>query len=472
MKTKLKIWVDEAGRGPWFWPVVAASFCINPNNPPGREFLQKLKDSKKLSEKQREKIFEEIVKMSISLWSERSALKSIRDTRVKHEYDKKKDQITLDSSLCSEWQEQQPKIFFWVGVVDNQYIDEHNIRQATREAMRRSLVEILRKINIWKKDAESSSAWQNWSGYQIESVVVDGKDNFVFEELEKKPIYIIWWDAKVIEISAASIVAKVFRDKLTKTYGELYPHLELEKHKWYGTKAHSEKLQTPPDITGFHRQSYKPIQSVLQAKPKLLLHVCCWPDATIPIVDLKKEYEVIGFWYDPNIQPKKEYDKRLRAFKKVCKIEGIECIEGEYDVKNFFKKIKWLEHTPEKWEKCTECYDMRLERTAKLASQMWITFWTSTLNTSPHKDLEKIFELGEKHSQPHPSPLLEGEGIEKKLKFLKIAFRKNNGFLRSVEYTKKYKIYRQDYCGCVYSDTFPGSSKREKLLKKWEYNWG
>jgi ribonuclease HII len=273
-------------------------------------------------------------------------------------------------------------------------------------------------------------------------------------------------DSKILEISAASIIAKVFRDKLTKAYGELYPHLGLEKHKGYGTKAHSDTLKKPSDITWAHRASYKPIKAVLESKPKLLLHVCCWPDASIPIVDLKKDYEVIGFWYDPKIQPKKEYDKRLRAFEKVCKIEGIESIEGEYDVKNFFARIKWLEHTPERGDKCTECYDMRLDRTAKLARERWITYWTSTLNTSPHKDLEKMFELGEKWSSPSP------EGIQKKLEFLKIAFRKNNGFLRSVEYAKKHKIYRQDYCGCVYSDTFPGSPKREKIMKKWGYSGG
>lgn len=91
---------------------------------------------------------------------------------------------------------------------------------------------------------------------------------------------------------------------------------------------------------------------------------------------------------------------------------------------------------------------MRLERTAYEAEKLGIHYWTSTLNTSPHKDLEKMFRLGDKHS------------MKKNLEFLKIAFRKNNGFLRSVEYTTKHKIYRQNYCGCVYSDTFPGNEKK------------
>lgn len=390
-----KIWIDEAGRGPWLGPVVACSLTFNPRNFPDKEFLSQLNDSKKLTEKKRNELFEILIEKSRG---------------------------------------ENPQIFFGVWVVDNFLIDEINIKQANKEAMRRSLVEILRKVN---RD-------------EIEWVLVDGNDNYVFEELTRKPIYIVGGDAKVVEISAASIIAKVFRDKLMSSYSLLYPDLWIENHKWYGTKKHQEYLSDTSKITGIHRLSYKPVQAVLEKKPKLLLHVCCWPDATIPIVDLKKEYEVIGFWYDPNIQPKKEYDKRLKAFVKVCKIEGIEWIEGEYDVENFLQEIKWLEHTPERGEKCEKCYDMRLKRTSLEAQKLGITKWTSTLNTSPHKDLEKMFRLWDKHS------------LQNKLEFLKIAFRKNNGFLRSVEYCDTHDIFRQNYCGCIYSDTFPGKHAKKK----------
>mgnify|MGYP003921267985 FL=1 len=256
-------------------------------------------------------------------------------------------------------------------------------------------------------------------------------------------------------------------------YATLYPELWLETNAGYGTKKHKEALKESSDVTGIHRTSYKPVKAVLEKKEKLLLHICCGPDATVPIMDLKKEYEVICFWYDPNIQPKAEYNKRLKAFIKVCKIEWVEWIEWEYDVKNFFQKIKGLEDTPEKWEKCTECYDMRLERTAKLAREMWITKWTSTLNTSPHKDLEKMFMLWDKWSESLPlhsvsdTPFEKGRDLGEKLDFLKIAFRKNGGFNRSVDYTKKHDIYRQNYCGCVYSDTFPG---RKKPGIKWGFS--
>jgi len=398
---KYKIWIDEAWRWPWLWAVVACALCFDPSNPPDTVFLEQINDSKKLTEKKREKLYKELIQLST-------------------------------------WE--KPQVFFWVWVVDNYVIDEINIKQANREAMRRALIELLRKI----------------PHDQITTVMIDWNDNYKFEELTKQPIFIVWWDGKIVEIWAASIIAKVFRDQLMVTYSSLYPGLWIENHKWYGTKKHRDFLSDKWKVTWIHRMSYKPVKAILEAKPKLLLHICCWPDATIPIVDLKKDYEVICFWYDPNIQPKKEHDKRLEELKKICKIEWVEWIEGEYDVQNFFKRIKWLETTPERWEKCTECYDMRLDRTAQEAKKLWIVYWTSTLNTSPHKDLEKMFTLWDKHS------------LKKNLDFLKIAFRKNKGFERSVEYTKKHNIYRQNYCGCIYSDTYPGGKQQflDKLKEK------
>ncbi len=404
---KYKIWIDEAGRWPWFWEVVASAFCFNPKNPPKKEFIKKLNDSKKISEKKRKEIFKEIIKMS-----ETSPLTPLLKERgIK---------------------EQNPKVFFWVWVVDNFLIDKINIKEANKEAMRRAILEIKRKI--WEENI--------WTDFKID-VFIDWKDNYNFEELEKKPIFIIGWDSKVPEISAASIIAKVFRDKLMKTYSSLYPSLWIEKHKWYGTKAHRDYLKNKSMITSFHRLSYKPVKEVLEKKPKLLLHICCWPDATIPIVDYKDKFEIICFWYDPNIHPKKEYDKRLAHFRKVCEIEKVEYIVWEYDTKKFFKKIAWLEHTPEKWEKCTKCYDMRLERSAFEAKKLGIKYFTTTLNISPHKDIQKIFSIWEKYS------------LKEKIEFLKIDFRKKDWFNRSVEYTKKHKIYRQNYCWCVFSETFP-----------------
>lgn len=410
---KIKIWIDEAGRWPWIGPVVACALSFNPENMPEKSFLSRVNDSKKLTEKKREILYEELIQMSLG---------------------------------------ENPQVFFGVWIADNFIIDEINIKQANREAMRRALIEIKRKIDV----------------ENISTVMIDGNDNYEFEELKKQPIFIIGWDGKIVEIWAASIIAKVFRDKLIVTYSSLYPDMWLENHKWYGTKKHREYLTDKSKVTGIHRVSYKPIKATIEKKEKLLLHICCGPDATVPIMDLKKEYDVVCFWYDPNIQPKPEHDKRVEAFKKVCEIEWVEYIIWEYDVWNFFKKIEWLEHTPEKWDKCTACYDMRLERSALEARKLWIQYWTSTLNTSPHKDLDKMFNLWEKWSIQETIDPKTKKSLQDKLEFFKIAFRKNKWFERSVEYTKKHDIYRQNYCGCIYSDTFPGG--KQQFLDKLKEN--
>jgi epoxyqueuosine reductase len=182
-------------------------------------------------------------------------------------------------------------------------------------------------------------------------------------------------------------------------------------------------------------------------KPKILVHVCCGPDVTMPILQLRDEYDILCFWYDPNIQPKSEYDKRYEAFVKVCEIEWIPYIKWAYDVKTFFSRIKWVEHTPERGEKCTYCYDMRMMVSAKLAAKFKIPLYTSSLNTSPKKDLEKLFSMWHKYAEKY--------GVE----FLDIPFRKKWGFARSVEYTKEHDIYRQNYCGCIYSIREGGESE-------------
>lgn len=392
---KLKIWVDEAWRGPWLGPVVASAFTVIDEENFPEELREKINDSKKLTEKKREEIYK---------------------------------------ILIEEASKENPSVAFGVWVVDNFIVDEINIKQANKLAMNRALEELLRKVD--KED--------------IKTVLIDWNDKYKFDILDKQPLYIVGWDWKIFEIWAASIIAKVFRDRLMTVYSELYPDMNLENHKWYWTKKHKEYLTDKSKVTNIHRKSYKPVKEVLDRKEKLLIHVCCGPDATIPIVDLKEKYDIVCFWYDPNIQPKQEYQKRLEAFIKVCEIEDIPYIEGEYDVPNFFRAIKGLEHTPEKWEKCTKCYDMRLKRSALEAKKLWIKKYTSTLNTSPHKDLDKMFRLWDLHWEEH--------GLE----FLKIPFRKNKGFERSVEYTKKHDIYRQDYCGCYYSDTFP---ERYKIAK-------
>jgi predicted adenine nucleotide alpha hydrolase (AANH) superfamily ATPase/nicotinic acid mononucleotide adenylyltransferase len=190
----------------------------------------------------------------------------------------------------------------------------------------------------------------------------------------------------------------------------------------------------------------------VEKKPKILVHVCCGPDVTMPIIQLRDEYDIICFWYDPNIQPKSEYDKRYEAFVKVCEIENIPYIKWAYDVGNFFTRIKWVEHTPERGEKCTYCYDMRMMVSAKLAARLKIPLYTSSLNTSPKKDLDKLFKMGHKYAEKY------------NVEFLDIPFRKHGGFAKSVEYTTEHDIYRQNYCGCIYSIREGGESDMKKRM--------
>lgn len=189
-----------------------------------------------------------------------------------------------------------------------------------------------------------------------------------------------------------------------------------------------------------------------EQKPKVLVHVCCGPDVTMPILQLRDEYDVICFWYDPNIQPKSEYDKRYEAFVKICEIENIPYIKGAYDVGNFFTRIRGVEHTPERGEKCTYCYDMRMMVSAKLAKRLKIPYYTSSLNTSPKKDLEKLFKMGHLYGEKY--------GV----KFLDIPFRKRGGFEKSVDYTREHNIYRQNYCGCIYSIREGGDSDMKRRM--------
>ncbi len=217
---KYIIWIDEAGRGPWLGPVSACALCFNPKNMPSKRFIRELNDSKKLTEKKREQLYSQLIEMS--RWA-------------------------------------KPQIFFGVGIVDNFIIDEINIRQANREAMKRAIIEILRKL-----PRSPLLASPHGRGKAQLEVLVDGRDNYDFEELKTRPTYIVGWDGKISEIGAASIIAKVFRDKLLYQYATLYPDLGLENHKWYGTKKHQENLQKIKDVTGIHRMSYKPVRKVLE----------------------------------------------------------------------------------------------------------------------------------------------------------------------------------------------------------------
>ncbi len=176
-----------------------------------------------------------------------------------------------------------------------------------------------------------------------------------------------------------------------------------------------------------------------EIKKNLLLHICCAPDATAVVERLSKKFSVIGFFYNPCIWPEEEYMKRLEETRKVAEIMKFKFIEGAYEVEKWEEATKGFEEEPEGAKRCFECYRMRLEKTADIARTNGIEIFTTTLSISPHKNFEKILEIGKNIAKI------------KTLEFYGENFKKMDGFKRSVELSKSYGLYRQKYCGCKYS---------------------
>ena len=178
---------------------------------------------------------------------------------------------------------------------------------------------------------------------------------------------------------------------------------------------------------------------------KLLIHICCANCATVPIELLKDQFDLTLFWYNPNIQPIKEYQKRLADVKKLSTIYNKTLLSVEIglqqteETKLWFKLVKGLEKEPEGGKRCQICFQMRLEKTAQFAKNQGFDFLATTLTTGPQKRAEMINSLGKEISNKY--------GIG----FYQTDFKKNNGFKKSLELSKKYNFYRQNYCGCVYS---------------------
>ncbi len=174
-------------------------------------------------------------------------------------------------------------------------------------------------------------------------------------------------------------------------------------------------------------------------KSKVLLHICCGPDSTAVYEQLNPHYEVIGYFHNPNIYPKHEYEKRAQTALKAGNELGFKVMVPEYNSQEWLKAVRGLEKEPEGGKRCEKCFRYNLEATAKKALELGIPFFTTTLTISPHKSSKVIFKIGR--------DLAEEYGIV----FLDIDFKKKDGFKRSLELSKKMGLYRQKYCGCKYS---------------------
>lgn len=175
----------------------------------------------------------------------------------------------------------------------------------------------------------------------------------------------------------------------------------------------------------------------------LLLHACCAPCSSAVLERLGNYFHITVFFYNPNITEEVEYNKRLDEIKKFIKKFKIKypinIIEGNYEPKKFFDIAKDLENEKERGKRCYKCYNLRLEETAKIASNLNFDYFTTTLSLSPHKNSTWINEIGENLDKLYQANYLYSD------------FKKKNGYKRSIELSKEYNLYRQDYCGCIYS---------------------
>ena len=174
-------------------------------------------------------------------------------------------------------------------------------------------------------------------------------------------------------------------------------------------------------------------------KPKLLLHLCCAPCSSYVIDLLNNYFTLTLYFYDPNIHPKEEYEKRRDEASGHAAKEGILFIEGPYDVERWYEITKGHEKDPEKGDRCYLCYHMRLREAARFGREKDCEYFTSVLSVSPHKDAKKINDIG--------FSLSSDMGI----KYLPADFKKKEGFKKSMTNAREKGFYRQDYCGCVYS---------------------
>ncbi len=177
--------------------------------------------------------------------------------------------------------------------------------------------------------------------------------------------------------------------------------------------------------------------------PTLLLHSCCAPCSSYCLEYLSKYFKITVLYYNPNIFPKEEYQYRIeeqaRLINCLPATNKIEFISTDYEPEHFYAIAKGLENEPEGGKRCEECFKLRLSYTARLAKEMGFDYFTTTLSISPLKNSEVLNQVGEEVAQNYGVSHLASD------------FKKKNGYKRSVELSKEYELYRQDYCGCVYS---------------------
>ncbi len=180
-----------------------------------------------------------------------------------------------------------------------------------------------------------------------------------------------------------------------------------------------------------------------QSVPSLLLHSCCAPCSSYCLEYLSQYFKITILYYNPNISPPSEYETRLheqiRLINEFRSVHSISIIDAIYNPEYFYSSVKGLENEPEGGRRCYVCYELRLREAAKIAKENNFDYFTTTLSISPLKNAQKLNEIGKSLSDEY--------GIS----YLYSDFKKKNGYKRSIELSKEYNLYRQNFCGCVFS---------------------
>ena len=174
-------------------------------------------------------------------------------------------------------------------------------------------------------------------------------------------------------------------------------------------------------------------------KPRLLVHVCCAPDALYVFGVLKDGYDVTGFFSNSNVQPREEYQLRLEEARKAARTAGVPLIEDDYEPEAWLAVTRKFKDEPEKGRRCDVCYATRLARTAEIAARRGFDAFTTVMSLSPWKKAAVMNRIGRQFAARH------------RLAFLEADFKKKDGFKKSVDLSRAHGLYRQDYCGCLYS---------------------
>lgn len=208
----------------------------------------------------------------------------------------------------------------------------------------------------------------------------------------------------------------------------------------------------------YQKELDKLIAGLNGRRPTLLLHACCAPCSSYVLEYLSRYFRITLFYYNPNISPESEYRYRVSEVKRLVAEmlpdSDVTVVEGRYDPERFIQAVRGLEGEPEGGKRCRVCFRLRLEEAARQAQNLGCEFFTTTLSISPLKNAKALNEIGEELAPIYQTRYLVSD------------FKKREGYKRSIQLSAEYQLYRQDYCGCIYSKLEREAIKRRQSEEK------